>query len=105
MGGVIFETAVLAEIVKALANRGEEPQVYFWRTAAGAEVDFVMETGTRLVPVEVKLSATPRPPMAAGIATFRSALGAKAAPGYVIHPGDIRLPLAPQVMALPFGEL
>jgi hypothetical protein len=105
MGGVIFETAVLAEIVKALANRGEEPQVYFWRTAAGAEVDFVMETGTRLVPVEVKLSATPRPPMAAGIATFRSALGARAAPGYVIHPGDIRLPLAPQVMALPFGEL
>jgi hypothetical protein len=29
----------------------------------------------------------------------------KAAPGYVIHPGDVRLPLAPDVMALPFAEL
>ena len=105
MGGVIFETAVLAEIVKALANRGEEPQVYFWRTATGTEVDFVVEAGRGLVPIEVKLSATPRPPMAAGILAFHSALGAKAAPGYVIHPGDTRLPLAPRVTALPFDEL
>jgi hypothetical protein len=57
------------------------------------------------VPIEVKLSATPRPPMAAGILAFHSALGAKAAPGYVIHPGDTRLPLAPRVTALPFDEL
>jgi predicted AAA+ superfamily ATPase len=29
MAGAIFETAVLAEIVKTLVHRGEEPQVYF----------------------------------------------------------------------------
>jgi len=28
-----------------------------------------------------------------------------AAPGYVVHPGDTRLPLATKVTALPFGEL
>jgi len=35
LGGAIFETAVLLEIVKAFINRGEEPRVYFWRTSAG----------------------------------------------------------------------
>ncbi len=105
MGGAIFETAVLAEVVKAGLGRGGEPDVYFWRTATGTEVDFVVDTGTALVPIETKLTATPRPPMAGGITAFQATLGAKAAPGYVIHPGTVRLPLAPRVTALPFAEL
>jgi hypothetical protein len=59
-----METAVLSEIVKTLTHRGIDPQVYFWRTITGTEVDFVVETGGKLVPIEVKLSATPRPAMA-----------------------------------------
>ena len=105
MGGPIFETAVLMEIVKTLVHRGEEPRVYFWRTSTGQEVDILVETGGRLVPLEVKLSATPRPFMAKGIVSFRAALGAGAAPGYVVHPGDVRLPLSPGVSALPFFDL
>ncbi len=105
LGGAIFETAVLLETVKALINRGEEPQVYFWRTSAGLEVDMVVEAGGKLIPIEVKLSATPRPAMASTILTFREGLGEKAGPGYVVHPGDVRLPLAPNVAALPFSEL
>ena len=105
LGGVIFETAVLAEIVKTFWHRGEEPQVYFWRTATGVEVDIVVEVGGRIVPVEVKLSATPRPAMATGILALRQDLGEKIDPGYVIHPGEIQLPLAPGVRALPFAEL
>jgi hypothetical protein len=104
MAGAIFETAVLAELVKALGGHGIDPEVYFWRTSTGTEVDFVVDTGSALVPIEVKTSATPRPAMAAGIVVFRELLGARAAPGYVIHSGEIRLPLAPGVMALPFGE-
>lgn len=105
MGGPILETAVLAEIVKTLTHRGVDPQVYFWRTASGTEVDFVVETAGRLVPVEVKLTATPRPGMASSIRTFREDFGKKAFPGYVVHPGDVRLPLGPNVTALPFGGL
>lgn len=105
LSGAIFETAVLLKIVKAFVNRGEEPRIYFWRTSAGVEVDLVVEAGGRLIPIEVKLSATPRPAMANAILTFRQDLGDKAGPGYVVHPGDIRLPLAPNVAALPFAEL
>lgn len=105
MGGPIMETAVLSEIVKSLTHRGIEPQVYFWRTSAGTEVDILIETGGKLVPVEVKLTATPRPAMASSIKAFQEAFGDKAMRGYVVHPGDARLPLGSNVTALPFAEL
>lgn len=88
-----METAVLSEIIKSLTHRGIEPRVCFWRTSAGTEVDILVETGEKLIPVEVKLSATPRPAMASSIKAFQEYLGNKATLGYVVHPGDVRLPL------------
>ena len=96
---------MLTEIVKTYLHRGEEPRVYFWRTSTGTEVDILVETGGNIVPIEVKLSATPRPAMAKGVIALRADLGERALPGYVVHPGDIRLPLAPGVTALPFAKL
>ena len=105
MGGVIFETAVLSEIVKTLIHRGEDPQVFFWRTAAGSEVDIVVMADQKLIPIEVKLSGTPRPAMAAQIRTFQKDLAGKAASGYVVHPGEVRLPLGEGTTALPFSQM
>jgi len=105
MGGPLFETAVLMEVVKTLVHRGLEPAVYFWRTSSGSEVDIVVDVGDRLIPLEAKLSATPRPDMARGIYSFRLALGDVASPGYVIHAGEVRLPLAPGVTAVPLSDL
>ena len=105
MGGAIMETAVVSEIFKSLSHHGIEPRIYFWRTMAGTEVDILVETEKKLVPIEVKLSATPRPAMAKAIKTFQNDLKEMAMPGYVIHPGDIRLPLGAGVTALPFACL
>ena len=105
MGGAIFETAVLSEIVKTLVHHGEEPRIYFWRTSTGTEVDIVVETDGKLVPIEVKLSSTPRHAMAAGINSFQEAFGNRTAKGYVVHPGNVRLPLGQKVIALPFSDL
>ena len=105
MGGVILETAVISEVFKTLAHRGIAPQLYFWRTMAGTEVDLVVDTGEKLVPVEVKLSATPRPAMAAAIRAFQKDMLERAAPGFLVHPGDSRLPLGSRVAACPFAEL
>jgi predicted AAA+ superfamily ATPase len=105
MGGAIFETAVVGEIVRTLTHRGMDPAVYFWRTATGVEVDLLVDTGESLVPMEVKLSATPTPAMAGGIAALRAALGPRVASGWVVHAGSHRLPLGPDVQALPFVEL
>jgi hypothetical protein len=105
MGGAIMETAVLSEIIKTLTHRGIDPQVYFWRTVAGTEVDIVVETGAKLVPIEVKLSATPRPAMASAVKIFQRDFEDKVLGGYVVHPGDITLSLGSSITALPFSEL
>lgn len=105
MGGAIMETAVISEILKTLTHQGNQPQAYFWRTTAGTEVDLVVDAGQKLIPIEIKLSATPRPAMAKAIKTFQKDFEATAGPGYVLHPGDVTLPLGPNVTALPFSKL
>jgi predicted AAA+ superfamily ATPase len=103
LAGALFETAVVSDTVKTLANRGEEPRVWFWRTSAGREVDMIVETERELIPVEIKLSATPKPAMAAGIASFQSDYGKRVGPGFVVHTGEMRLPVAPGVTAIPYA--
>ena len=105
MGGQILETAVLSEIVRTYTHRGIEPQVYFWRTSSGNEVDFIVESEGRLIPIEVKQNSTPRPAMANSIKTFMSDFDDRANSGYVVNLGDMRLPLGSNVISLPFAEL
>jgi len=105
LGGAILETVVVAEIVKGCWNRGQEPQIWFWRTAAGAEVDVVVQAEGNLIPIEAKLSATPNPGMARGIEAFRRDFRKRAARGYVVHTGDVRLPLGSDATAFPLADL
>ena len=74
-------------------------------TAAGSEVDIPVEAGGRIIPIEVKLSAAPRPAMGDRIHALRKDLGDRVAPGYVVHPGSVRLPLGEDVTAIPFADL
>jgi len=105
MGGAIFENLVIAELFKIYIHRGEEPALYFWRTAAGSEVDVVIETQDNLVPIEIKQSETPRPEMAREIANFQKDFEGKAGQGYVIHPGKMILPLGKGTISLPLANL
>lgn len=57
MGGALFETHVLAEILKRFSHRARHVQIHFWRTRDGQEVDFLVETDGKIFPVEVKLGA------------------------------------------------
>lgn len=56
--GSIFETFVIAELRKAWVNGGEPPMFYFWRDSNGNEVDLLIETGAKLLPVEIKSGQT-----------------------------------------------
>jgi predicted AAA+ superfamily ATPase len=105
MAGAVFETYVFSQVYKRLLNRGIDPNVYFWRTATGTEVDILVEEQGLLHPLEVKATATPRPSMAKGIVSFRNDLGPQASKGYVVHMGQMTLPLAPKVEAIPLSQL
>lgn len=105
LAGAILETAVVGELLKTLHGRGEAPHLYFWRTSTGIEVDVVVEQARNIIPIEVKLSSSPTPHMAASIIRMRGDLGDRVGPGYVVHSGDVRLPLAPGVQALGLLDL
>lgn len=103
--GALAETAVVAEILKHFAHRGREPRVWFWRTSTGDEVDLLVETQHGLVPIEIKATATPTAAMATAIRRLRDAVPRLAPRGFVIHTGDVTLPLGGNTLALPFGAL
>ncbi len=105
MGGALMENLVVAELFKISLHRGDEPAMYFWRTAAGSEVDLIIETQVGLVPIEIKASSTARPDMAKEINAFRRDFGDRAANGFVIHPGRSVLPLGGGALALPLAAL
>lgn len=105
MAGAVAETLIVTEIYKRLSNRGLDPQVYFWRTSSGSEVDLLIEDQEKLIPLEIKATSSPKPPMASSITTLQKDLKTKISPGFVVHLGDITLPLAPHVTALPFTLL
>jgi hypothetical protein len=105
MGGAIFENLVVAELFKIYIHRGEEPALYYWRTAAGSEVDLIIETQDQLLPIEIKQSETLRPEMAKEILNFRKDFEGKAGQGYVIHPGSTTLPLGKGVVTISLDNL
>ncbi len=58
MRGQIFENFVFLEFYKFFANIGEIPPLYFWRDRTGHEIDFIIDTGKKLIPVEAKSGET-----------------------------------------------
>ena len=102
--GPLFEAAVVGQLHRLLVHHGELSRLYFWRTSAGHEVDFVLEDGSTLVPIEAKLTATPTPRDAAGIEQFQKLLGRRAGKGYVVCLSPARHPLTRRVDAIPLGS-
>lgn len=60
MGGSFFEGLIVTEAVKCFYNNGKHPELYFWRSHDGLEVDLIIQIGDTLYPVEIKCSATPK---------------------------------------------
>jgi len=52
--GEIFENLIGMEIVKHLANRGELPDISFWRDNHKTEVDFILTRSLNLLAIEAK---------------------------------------------------
>jgi len=56
--GHSFEGMVIEELAGLAAERTVRPELAFWRTQAGGEVDLLVRAGRRLIAVEIKLSAS-----------------------------------------------
>ena len=104
-GGAHLENLVLQDLLAWRDARLERAELGYWRTAIGEEVDFVIETGGRLLPIEVKASARPRLADATHLRTFRTEYGRKARAGLLLHTGSTLEWLAPDVLAAPWWRV
>lgn len=55
----MLEGWAVTEAAKAFMALGRKPDLYFWRSQDGLEVDLLVMIGGKLLPIEIKLTATP----------------------------------------------
>jgi len=104
MRGAIFETYVVAEVLKSWWHRARTPPIYFYRDRDGREIDLVFDVDGTLWPMEIKHAATVRrewvSPFTA-LERLKKPLGA----GAVVCLTSERLPVTREITALPIGAL
>ena len=100
--GPHLENLVLNDLLVWRDSQVKRPEVLYWRTAAGEDVDFVIEANGRLLPIEVKATTRPRTGDARHLQSFRAEYGSAARPGLVLHAGTAIEWLAPGILAAPW---
>jgi len=84
--GALFEGFIASEIAKAQVNRGQRPEIYFFRDEQGLEVDFLVpRSGGTISLVECKASHTVKPAMAAPMQRLAEALRKKRPRGVMVN--------------------
>lgn len=103
--GPHLENLVLHDLLAWRDARLDRTEIYYWRTAIGEEVDFVIETGGQLLPIEVKATSRPRLADTTHLRTFRAEYGKKARAGLLLHTGTKLEWLAADVLAAPWWRV
>ena len=104
-GGQHLESIVLHDLLvwREVQLRGAE--VCYWRTPAGAEVDFVLESGDQLLPIEVKATTRPGVNDTAGLRAFREVHGKRTRAGLLLHCGTETSWIVPGILATPWWRV
>ncbi len=100
-----LENIVLCDLVAWRDARTERAEVAYWRTAAGEEVDFVVEAGDMVLPIEVKATTDPRLRDTVGLRAFREEYPGRARAGLLLHAGETVGWLTPDVLAAPWWRV
>jgi uncharacterized protein len=103
--GAHLENLILHDLLAWRDARVKRAELGYWRTSIGEEVDFVIESGGKLLPIEVKSTTRPRLSDATHLRTFRTEYGKKARAGLLLHTGNTLEWLAPDVLAAPWWKV
>ena len=103
--GPHLENLVLCDLLAWAGARVDRSEILFWRTTKGAEVDFVIETGRRLLPVEVKAAASARPSDVRHVHTFLDEYSDMAQCGILLYDGEETFWLTDRVLAAPWWRV
>jgi len=101
--GASFEGLVIEEVAALAAQQLVRPELFFWRTHAGAEVDLLIVEGRRILPIEIKLGAAVDRYAVAGLRNCMKDLGLRR--GWVISTARERRRLSPDIEIIPWAEV
>ncbi len=104
MAGALLENLVLTGLLAWRESVHPRPELFYWRTAGGAEVDFVIERGTHLLPVEIKKSRQAGLSDIRRLELFLSDYKDKARWGALLHDTDEPHLITGKVAALPISH-
>src|SRR3989339_1351011 len=103
--GVLFEHAVILEIIRRIKVLNKNYKVCFWRTLSGAEVDCVIDLGNSLIPIEIKSAHYVAESELKGLKNFLADYKPLAKHGFVITMGNKKEKIAENITALPWQNL
>ena len=104
-GGAHLENLILNDLLAWRDARLARAEILYWRTTAGEEVDFVVEVGDKLLPIEVKSTSRPRFRDIRNLLRFQSEYADQVEGGLLLHTGDTVEWLAPGVLAAPWWQV
>jgi predicted AAA+ superfamily ATPase len=103
--GAWLETVVLNDLLAWRETEIHRPDVFHWRTATDQEIDFVVERGSRLLPIEVKAAKGVRIRDASALDAFCAEHGRSAPFGLLLYDGKEGLRLTKSVVAAPLSAV
>ena len=103
--GAHLETLVLVDLLVWRDSRVPAPEVLYWRTTTDLEVDFVVETGGRLLPIEVKAAASPRYSDTRGLRAFREEYPDRFIGGLLLYCGTETQWMSDRILAVPWWRV
>jgi len=103
--GAHLENLILLDLMAWRDSSVDPAELFYWRTATGEEVDLVIETRGRLVPIEVKATRRPRIADTVHLRSFRAEYGKKARAALLLHDGTTLEWITPDVLAVPWWKV
>ena len=102
--GSLFEQFVALELIRAIRQSGSTAELSFWRDPDGAEVDWILRTENRWLPIEVKWSEMPTDRDANHLRTFLAEYP-KAKEAVIVCRTPRPFKLSPTITAVPWNEI
>jgi len=103
--GAHLENLILTDLLAWRDSQVPRPEILYWRTATGEEVDFVIEFQGRLLPVEVKATRQPHLADARSLLAFRREYSELSCPALLLHTGTETGWIAEGVLAAPWWRV
>ena len=104
--GILIENFVGMELIKLASWSRTRPELFYFRTHDGKEVDYVLQDRTgAIVGIEAKAASSVQDADFKGLRALADLVGARFVRGVVLYTGDLLAPFGPRLTVAPLASL